>query len=218
MLVPMKTSQIVVAALAAASLATPCLTAQVRTKKVPVQEQSFPEKVESAKKAFEQQEFSVAMQRLNEALAIARAHLVAAIRAKMPPAPEDFVVEKPRDENASANPYAAALLGGGAIPIEHSYKAKKGRHSIKVQVHANSTLVRMMLMGFNMAGANPKAEIIKYGAHKGLLEDSGKDRLKLTIVIRDKHAILIEAHGISDELLFKMFDQKFVDAQAKLLG
>ena len=103
------------------------------------------------------------------------------------------------------------------MPIEQKYRAKDGEGNINVQIRVDSPLVKMMAVAFSTVSLNPNAEIIKYGAHKGLLENGDEGNLKLTIVLFDKHAIMIETNGLSDERLFKLFDQKFVDTIATIV-
>ena len=193
------------------------LTAQERTKKPAEQELGFAESLDAAKAAMAAGKAGAALAHLQHAMVLARRVLQTKVLEAMPAAPDGFtrLEAKKQDEAAAANPFAA--LTGTTLPIEVKYKAKEGREHFDAQVLIDSPLVKMLAMAFSTAGLNPKLEVIKYGAHKGLLEEQGKDRLKLTIVLADKHAITVEASGVSDEQLFKLFDQAFVDKLAAIL-
>lgn len=220
----MKTLHRLVAPTTALLLLASLLTAQVRTKKVPVEKQSFPDKVAAAKAAFDAGQFAKSMRLLGEATRIARAALEKTVLAAMPAAPENFVKEKPKKRMAQNNPLVP-LVTMGAIPFEQKYRATKGRGSIQVQVHVASAMAKIFGASFQMAAFNDKLEVIKYNAHKGLLETRSKDRMNLKILITSpadakiQHFVDINTNGgIDDEQLFKMFDQKWVDGLAKLLG
>ncbi|MCB9890232.1 MAG: hypothetical protein H6832_06565 [Planctomycetes bacterium] len=209
-------SRFLTSALLAIALLHVSVTAQVRTKDVAEKELSFAEAVEAAKSAYEAGKFGKAMTMLQQAMQLARKAIRTKILAAMPAAPEGFErIEPKKEDDAEVNPFGALVMG--AVPIEQKYRAKEGRGSLEVQTHIDSPLVKMMAIAFSTASMNPKLEVIKYGAHKGMLEEQGKDRLKLTIVLFDKHAITVDAQGISDEQLFKIFDQKFVDTIAAIV-
>ena len=194
------------------------LAAQVRSKTVPVEKQNFRETVDAAKESFEAKKYSAAIQKLRAALAIAQAQLRLAILAVMPKAPEGFVAEKPKKPRTGGNPFAA-LMGMAGQPISYNYKQTKGRGAIRCSITPNSPLVQMMAMAFNMAQHDPDSEVVQYGAHKALLKGTKKKQnYELTILLGGKHVMVVKTRDLTDEQLFKIFDQAFVDKLAAVLS
>ena len=109
-------------------------------------------------------------------------------------------------------------MGTAATPIEQSYTGPKGA-SIKISCSINSPLAKMFGMALTLAAQDPAKEAIGYGDHKGLLEKrSGGERLNLQLLIAGKHAVTVTARGVSEDDLFGMINQAFVDKFAKILG
>lgn len=201
-------------ALLLVSLAAPC-AAQTREKKVG--EKDFPALVKDASSAFEAKKHSLAIDKLQAALQIAIEALQKEVLAVMPAAPEGFKA-RPTTSDGAANPLATAMLGAIGAPIEQRYDGPKGA-SVKITCVAKSPMVSMMGAVFTMAGHDPDKEVIGYGSHKGVLEKhSGGNRLQLQILVAEKHLVTVEASSISEETLFAMINQAFVDNLAKILG
>ncbi len=133
------------------------------------------------------------------------------------PNPEGFTVKKPRRNRNAGNPFAKNLLGSIADPIEHTLNGADGK-SIKISCVMDSPLIQMLNMTFGLAESNPDQEAIGYNEQKGMLEKKGDNGFNLQIILWGKHLITIVTKGISEEDLFKWFNQEWVDKIAALLG
>lgn len=131
------------------------------------------------------------------------------ILASLPAAPAGFEIEKQRENNNAANPFANALVGFGNV-IEQKYRETSAGGRVEVTVTADSPLIQMFKMwAANPAMLGPDAELIKYGEHTAVLRKEG-NRWTLQILIGDD-LCEAKATGKDDEFLLKMFDQKAVD-------
>jgi hypothetical protein len=196
------------------NFAAPC-AAQTREKKT--SEKDFPVVVKEASEAFEAKKHSLAIDKLQAALQIAIEALQKEVLAVMPAAPEGFKARAAANEGAS-NPLATAMLGTLGAPIEQRYDGPKGAY-VKITCVAKSPMVSMMGAVFTMAGHDPNKEVIGYGSHKGVLEkQSGGKRFELQVLVAEKHLVTVEASAVSEETLFAMIDQAFIDKLAKILG
>ena len=108
----------------------------------------------------------------------------------------------------------------GRQRIPRSFSILESSHGTpRVTVTADSPLIAM----FSMMIGNPAmipagSELIKYGRHNAILETRKNDQgFKLQIVI-DSSLIDVDARGLTDEQLLRMFDQAAVDRVAAALG
>lgn len=199
---------------AAALLVAPA-TAQVRTKKKPLAEQSFPDKLAAAKAAFAAGKFGLAIKLTEEATRIARAHLSKKVLALMP----EIEGMKKLAQKKNTNPSAAALfgLGSAAIPLQTTYSGR-GK-SGQITVHLGGPVIKTQKAGLPLAKLDPKVEEIKYEAHSALLRKISDTRWALTIFFaKSDYGVAVRMNGYSDDALFAIFNQKWVDAVAKALG
>ena len=187
----------------------------LQTRKKKAAPPTFVSCMKKAITAFEGKDFGECIRQLKKAEGIVSELRGKLLLAAMPDAPEGFekVVKKETDAD---HPLAKQFMRSVGHSLEQKYKKKEGRGHINVSVVADSPLIQMLAMQFSMAKMNPQLEEIGYGDHKGLLEKKGGG-LKLLILILGKHLITIDCAGITEEILFKMFDQSFVDRIAKLL-
>lgn len=203
--------------LAFATASTLC--AQVRSKKAE-ESADFPALVQQATAAYEGQRYGEAIERLRAAIAAAAEMMRGQILAAMPEAPEGFVAEpKKVDKDAAANPMLGALALAAGNTFEHAYKQKGANGSIRVTVAANSPMAPMMAMAFAAAAQSADKEVVTYGEHKALLEVKKKgENCELQILVAGKHLVAIVTRGFSEDQTLALFDQKFVDRMAALLG
>jgi hypothetical protein len=63
----------------------------------------------------------------------------------------------------------------------------------------------------------PGSELIKYGAHKGVLKGSGEGSFELQIML-ESTMVAVNSSGLSDDELLAFMDQKAVDALVAALA
>lgn len=176
--------------------------------------QDFPTLNTAALKQFEEKKFGDCINSLNEMIRLAQSGLWDAIVAVHPAPVEGFTFQEPKKDEASA----ALLHGmiGMQQPVEWEYRKSGG--SIRANVHPNSPAAPILAATMKMAAMQENAEEIGYEKHKGLLEKRGNGGLELKILIWSKHLVTVTTQGLSEEGLFAMFNQAFVDSLATVLG
>jgi hypothetical protein len=188
--------------------------AQERTR--PRAPATLPELLSQAGTSCGEGRYSACLSELREATALVMAERVKVIRAALPPAPQGMEKIAPDDSNAAIGAFAAALTATVGTVVNQEYSGSD--KSITVAVTVDSPLMQM----FGLMSANPEmlekgSELIKYGAHKGILKDNGMGDYQLQILI-DKTMVQIESTGLSDDALLAFMDQKTVDALAVALA
>jgi hypothetical protein len=180
-------------------------------------EPSFPEAVETAKKAFDGKEYGAAISALQAAIRAAQKLQRVAVLAALPQ-PEGFQIrdEEVRDDDGQSFVASMAALG---LTITRHYEQGDDKR-IDVEVMANSPVVSMLAMMF----ANPAlvkadgGEIVEYGKHKALLKKSGDNGYELTVLMFDKHVVKATCAAMTAEELLVVFDQAAIDRLEKALG
>ncbi len=177
----------------------------------------FPATLAAAGKAWESGEFGACVKELRTALGLASEKRAQSIRESLPAAPAGWkAVPDATDEGP--NPFAAAMAASVGSVVERKYRKEGERGEVSVTVTADSPLVQMFTMWVaNPALLGPGAELIEYGAHKGVLKNEGGG-FDLQILVSGVHICQVRAQGIDETGLFAMFDQAFVDRLAKVLG
>lgn len=183
----------------------------------------FEESLRAVDQAWKSASYGTALKELRHMTMLVGVKRTEAIIAALPKAPAGFeaVPDKTREDLAN-NPQAAAMAGAMGMVgtlINHRYKATEGRDSIDVSITADSPLLGM----FQMIAANPQAlgankELIKYGAHKAILDTTNKNRVKLQIMIGESTLCDVTVTGRDDDFLFAMWDQSAVDQLAAALS
>ncbi|MCU0864942.1 MAG: hypothetical protein MUC36_14220 [Planctomycetes bacterium] len=192
-------------------VALPLLAQERKAVKKPA---TFPEAVEQAKKAVEEDKLGAAVAALQAAIRDLQKKQRAQILTALPK-PEGFEF---RDEEVDDKGQDAFNLAAMGLTISRRYE--NGDKSLSVEVTANSPLIQMLGMMFN----NPAlveaqgGEMVKYGVHKAILTKSGDDGQELQILMHDAHLIKINSQGVGADDLLKIFDQAFVDRLEKPLG
>lgn len=204
-------------ALLAAALVAVTTSAAVQKRVSPKGPADFPSTIRAAGAAWESGEYGQCVKELKTALGLANGKRSESIRAAFPAAPEGWKVEPERNVDAT-NPFAAAMASSVGTIVERKYKQEGGRGAISCTLTADSPLVQM----FTMWMANPAllgegAELIEYEAHRAVLKSEGQG-YNLQILINGAHVCEVRAQGVSEDALFKMFDQRVVDGLAKVLG
>ncbi|MGE3163933.1 MAG: hypothetical protein AB7O52_03440 [Planctomycetota bacterium] len=176
--------------------------------------QDFPTLHASALKHFEEKKFGDCIQTLNELIRLAQGGLWDTVVAAHPAPVEGFEYQEPKRNEVNA----AFLQGlaGMQQPIEWDYRKSGG--SISVSVHPNSPAAPILEATMKMAAMQENVEEIGYEKHKGLLEKQESGRLELKILIWGKHLITVTAQGLTEDGLFAMFNQAFVNSLASILG
>ena len=182
---------------------------------------SFTQRLDNAKRAFEGQAYGVCMKELQEALALCSEKRAEAIVNALPAAPEGWekVPDKRPEGGALGNPMAAAMSASVGSIVSCSYRRPGSQDRVQVTVTADSPIVSM----FNMWVANPAAlgegaELVEYEHDdKAVLKKNGA-RLELQILVSKAHLCEVNAQGLDEDGLFKLFDQAAVDRLRKALG
>jgi len=167
--------------------------------------------------AYENQKYGLCIRQLAIATQVVAEARKKILLAAMPPAPEGFERLPERKVSAQERAMMAGLthtMVGQAMECKYRRKDRKGH--INVNIMTDSPLIKMLAMQFSMAKMNPDLEEIGYNTHKGLLQKKGKS-LELSILIAGKHLIQVKAAGITEDALFRMFNQAFVDKIAAQL-
>jgi hypothetical protein len=174
---------------------------------------TFAEAVELAKKSVEADKPGAAIAALQAAIRDLQTKQRTQVLAALPK-PEGWTI---RDDEPDQD--QLALFGQGlGITISRTYE--NGDKQLRVEVNANSPLVGMMSMMFT----NPAiltaqgGEVVKYGAHKAILQKSGDDGQELQLLMHDAHLIKVTANGLDADALLKIFDQAMVDRLEQPLG
>jgi hypothetical protein len=177
---------------------------------------TFAEAVEAATKAAEGEQFGSAISSLQSAIRDLQKKQRVAILAGMPK-PEGWEIQD-EEANELADEMSAGMAVAG-MTARRQYRMGDGK-SLDVEITANSPMLQMVAVMFN----NPAivtadgGEIVQYGAHKAILKKNGDASHELQILMHDKHLIRVNAQGVSDDELLKIFDQAFVDRMEKPLG
>ena len=186
------------------------LPAQKRQKKP--EAVTFATRIEKAATAWKAGKFGDCNRHLREALGLVATKWRAALRAALPVAPEGWKLLPDKKQNQRSNQMAAMMLGAGSGLLDAEYRRESDNGRARIQLLAKSPMVAMLRGMFNMAGMNPKLEVIEYeGGDKGLLEKTGKDRLKLQILIGGEDLLIVETRKMSEDELFVLMSQKNLD-------
>jgi hypothetical protein len=201
------------AVLFAVALCVPPSIAQERS--APKKAPGFAEAVENAKKAAEAEKIGAAIAALQAAIRDLQKKQRAQVLEAMPKPAGWEVQDDAVDESTEAISAGLAAMGASTA---RTYR--KGDHSIRVEVTANSPLMQMVAVMFQnptLIEANG-GELVKYGTHKAILKKSGDNGQELQLLMHDQHLVKVDAQGVSADDLLKIFDQAFVDRLEKPLG
>jgi hypothetical protein len=189
---------------------------QKRTK--PKGPEDVPALLEAAGEAWKGERFGECIQSLQSAMGLVSAKRAEALLAALPPAPAGWEVEPDSSDDARTNPFAAAVASAVGNVVQRSYRQTSGEGHADVTLTADSPLVGMFQMWItNPALLDADSELIEYDAHKAVLRKQG-DGLDLQILIGGKHVCEVQAGGMSEEQLFKLFDQDVVNRLAAVLA
>ena len=202
-------------------LSVPALLAPTVQKRVKEQEaKDFPTLISEATSQWNEKRYGGCIAALQEAVVLATTERVTAIRGALPNPPTGWE-QLPDKKNNAQNAAGLAALGAVAGNIvDRKWKATEGRSNLAVSVTADSPLVGM-LGGYitNPAMLGEGKELIEYGTHKAILETQKKgSRLKLQIIIAQKHIVDVTANGMTEDELFAMWNQEAVDRLASALN
>lgn len=190
--------------------------AQERQKKLGAAD--YPTLSKAAEKAFSEKKYVTCAKQLKQLLALCGEGVQKELVARRPAAPDKFEAV-PVKAVAKTGAFGSGLAAVVGHTAEYSYRETGGQGSVKVVIHADSTIAHVLDAQFKFAGMNPNLEEVKYGEHKALLESKNDGKLLiLKILIAGAHYIEITARGITDGTLFEMFNQAFVDNVAAVLG
>jgi hypothetical protein len=191
--------------------ATPLL-AQERA--APKKVLTFAEALDLAKKSAEAEKYGAAISALQAAIRELQSKQRLQVLDCLPK-PEGWTVQ---DEEVDKE--AAALFGGQGFGAAIVRTYTNGDKQLRVEVMPNTPLVGMLSMMFN----NPAileaqgGEVVKYGAHKAILQKSGDSGHELQLLMHEAHLIKVSADGIDADAMLKIFDQATVDKLEKPLG
>lgn len=187
--------------------------AQTREKKLGAGD--FPTIVDAAKKSVEEKEYGQAMDKLKKGMQILAELIRNAVVEIMPEGKEGLVKQKVK----GASGMDGFLAGSVGQVIKQEYRSEDGSVTLSITVHPNSPTIQMFTMALKMAAMQPDIEVVKYNEHQALFEkkNDGK-RLVLKLLVSEKHYVEVNARGLSEDSLFEMLNQAFVDLLAKVLG
>ena len=186
-------------------LAVPA-TAQKRA--TPKKAPTIAESIAQAEQALTSEAYGAAVAALQDAIRAVQKLQREAILANLPK-PEGFEFEDV-EPAADTEVWGADVSMLGLTVNRHYQKDEK---SIDVEVMANSPVVQMVTMMLS----NPAlieadgGEVVEYGQHQAVLKNDGESGLELQLVMHGKHLVKVRTQGLSEEELFKAFDQAFVD-------
>ena len=178
----------------------------------------FPTVIENVQSAWKAGEYGRCSALLREATALCMVERSRAILRVLPPAPEGYeiIVDRSMEQMAN-NPMMSAMAASVGNVVSQEYR---GPENIKVQVTADSPLVGMLGMWIaNPAMLEEGSELIEYGSHKAVLKTTrGGQGRELLILINGAHTCQVNYRGTNEDFLFELFDQRRVDALARVLG
>jgi hypothetical protein len=196
-------------------LSTGLLTgfAQERTK--PKTPATVPEILARAGTSFGEGRFSACLTDIREATALVSAERAKLIRAALPAA-QKGMEKSAVDDTAAMGGFAAAFASTVGTMVNQDYTSDS--KSIGVVVTIDSPMGQVFgMMIANPAMLEPGSELIKYGAHKGVLKGSGDRSFELQIML-ESTMVAVNSSGLTDDELLAFMDQKAVDALVAALS
>jgi len=212
----MKHSQFAVLVLTIGTLlSTGLLAGFAQERSKPKTPATVPEILTRAGTSFGEGRFSACLSDIREATALVAAERAKLIRAALPAAPKGMEKSVP-DDSAAVGGFAAAFASTIGTIVNQDYTSDSKSIGVVVTIDSPMGPVFGMMIS-NPAMLEPGSELIKYGAYKGVLKNSGEGNHELQIMI-DSTMVQVNSSGLSDDELLAFMDQKAVDALVAALA
>jgi len=157
------------------------------------------DQIKAGAAAYEQQDYQLAVEELNYALAQIQEKLNAANATLLPEPLPGWTAEEV--ENTSG----AMVMMGGGTNMSRTYR--RDSQSVQITIIANSPVVSgMMAMLSNpmVISSNPDMKPYRYQRMKGVKETSG-DSLSITLGLAGQVMIKLEGEGLEDEKVLEEY-------------
>lgn len=160
------------------------------------------EQIQSGAQAYQQQDFQLAIEELNYAVAQIQEKLNAENATLLPEPLAGWTADSV--ENTSG---AMAMMGGGAN-MARDYR--RGNETVNLNIIANSPMLSGMMAMFSnpmLLGSNPDMKPYRYKRIKGLKETSG-NTVTLTLMMMGQVMIKAEGQNLKDEKVLEAYLDK----------
>lgn len=162
----------------------------------PIRADEITDRLEAARKAYEQGELRGAVQTLQFIVAGIQEKINLSLLELLPPPLADWQADAPEAQSAGM---AAMIVGTN---LTRRYRKDDGAE-VEVSIMADSPLMPMMTMMMSspmLMQTNPATRIYTYGGHRGTIEhENDSDRWEIKLLVAGKILVEVSGSGVKDK-------------------